>query len=169
MELKEAVYHIDGKTGQMQMVSDELYKPNGLCFSPDYKRLYICDTGITHYPKASRQIRQYDVDGGKLKNSRQFLSTAWDNYTGLADGIRADHDGNIWAAIGQGANGTGSDGAAGDGVYAISPEGARLGKIVLPEICANVCFGGSRRNRLFMTASQSLYSLFVETTGAHIA
>jgi gluconolactonase len=169
MELKEAVYRIDGKTGQIQMATDELYKPNGLCFSPDYKRLYICDTGATHYPKAPREIRQYDLNDTKLTNSRQFLSTAWDNYAGLADGIRADKDGNIWAGIGQGANGPGSAGAAGDGVYAISPEGVKLGKIMLPEICANVCFGGTRRNRLFMAASQSIYSLFVEATGAHIA
>jgi gluconolactonase len=169
MELKEAVYRIDGKTGQINMATDEMFKPNGLCFSPDYKRLYICDTGATHYPKAPREIRQYDVNGGKLTNSRQFLSTAWDNYAGLADGIRADKDGNIWAGIGQGANGPGSAGASGDGVYAISPEGVKIGKIVLPEICANICFGGTRRNRLFMAASQSLYSLFVETTGAHIA
>ncbi len=168
-ELKEAVYRIDGKTGQLSMVSDELYKPNGICFSPDYSKLYVCDTGITHYPKAAREIRQFDVRGGKLSGSRQFLATAWGNYAGLADGIRADKDGNIWAAIGQGANGPGSDGAAGDGVYSVTPEGEKIGKINLPEICANLCFGGSRRNRLFMAASQSIYSLFVETTGAHIA
>lgn len=169
MELKEAVYRIDGKTGQLYLMTDEMYKPNGICFSPDYKTVYICDTGITHYPKAPREIRQFTWDGSKLTNPRQFLSTAWGNYTGLADGIRADTDGNIWAGIGQGANGTGSDGAAGDGVYCITPQGVKIGKIALPEICANLCFGGTRRNRLFMAASQSLYSLFVEATGANIA
>lgn len=169
MEVKEAVYRIDGKTGQLQMMTDEMFKPNGLCFSPDYKTLYICDTGITHYDKAPREIRQFDWNGSKLSNSRQFLSTAFGNYAGLADGIRADKDGNIWAGIGQGANGSGLDGAAGDGVYAISPEGVKIGKIILPEICANLCFGGTRRNRLFMAASQSVYSLFVDTSGAHIA
>ena len=170
MELKEAVYRIDGKTGQLALVTDDLAKPNGLCFSPDFKKLYICDTGATHYADARREIRVYDVeDGTRLRNSKQFLSTAWDNYAGLADGIRADKDGNIWAGIGQGANGPGTTGAAGDGVYAISPEGVKIGKIMLPEICANVCFGGTRRNRLFMAASQSLYSLYVETQGANIA
>jgi gluconolactonase len=169
LDLKEAVYRLDVKTGRLEMVTDESFKPNGLCFSPDLKRLYVCDTGVTHYPKAPREIRVYDIDGTKLRNSRQFLSTSWDNYTGIADGIRADADGNIWAAIGQGANGTGSAKADGDAVYAVSPEGIKIGKILLPEICANVCFGGTRRNRLFMTASQSIYSLYVDTKGAHIA
>jgi gluconolactonase len=170
LEIKEAVYRLDDKTGQLEMVTDDLSKPNGLCFSPDFKKLYVCDTGATHDPKARREIRIYDVeDERKLSHSRQFLSTAWDNYTGFADGIRADKDGNIWAGIGQGANGTGSAGASGDGVYAISPEGVKIGKIVLPEICANVCFGGTRRNRLFMAASQSIYSLYVDVQGANIA
>jgi gluconolactonase len=136
-----------------------------LLFSPDWKKLYICDEGATHCPKAPREIRVYDVDGAKLRNSKQFLSTAWDKYMGLADGIRADTDGNIWAGIGQGANGNGSAKAEADGVYAISPQGVKIGKILLPEICANVCFGGTRRNRLFMTASQSLYSPYVDVKG----
>ena len=120
-------------------------------------------------PKAPREIRVYDVVDGKLRNSKQFLATAWDNYTGFADGIRADTDGNVWIAIGQGANGTGSAKADGDAVYAVSPQGVKIGKILLPEICANVCFGGTRRNRLFMAASQSIYSLYVDVKGAHIA
>jgi gluconolactonase len=169
LDLKEAVYRIDGKSGHLEMVTDELFKPNGLCFSPDLKKLYVCDTGATHYPKAPREIRVYDIDGTKLRNSKQFLSTAWDNYTGIADGIRADTDGNIWAGIGQGANGTGSAKADGDAVYTISPQGVKIGKILLPEICANLCFGGTRRNRLFMAASQSIYSLYVDVKGAHIA
>ena len=168
MELKEAVYRVDGKTGKVNLVTDEQAKPNGLCFSPDFKQLYICDTGITHYANARKEIRVYDVQGGKLTNSRAFFSTAWEDYIGVADGIRADRDGNIWAGVGQGANLGGAAGAKFDGVYCISPEGQRIGWIKLPEICANVCFGGSRRNRLFMAASQSLYSLFVETQGAHI-
>ena len=170
LDLKEAVYRLDDKTGQLTMVTDELSKPNGLCFSPDFKKLYICDTGATHYPNARREVRVYDVEGEKqLRNSKQFVATAWDNYAGFADGIRADKDGNIWAGIGQGANGPGSAGASGDGVYAISPEGVKLGKILLPEICANLCFGGTRRNRLFMAASQSLYSLYVDVQGANIS
>jgi gluconolactonase len=165
MELKEAVYRIDGKTGAIEKVTDELAKPNGLCFSPDFKKLYIADTGATHYSDARREIRVYDVNGTRLTNSKTFFETKWHaetNYAGLADGIRADVDGNIWAAIGQG-------GDWGDGVYAISPAGQKIGRIVLPEICANICFGGTRRNRLFMTASQSLYALYVEAQGANIS
>lgn len=168
MELKEAVYRVDGKTGQITLVTDELAKPNGLCFSPDFKKLYICDTGFTHYPNARKEIRVYEVNGAKLGNSRTFSTTAWGNYVGIADGIRADRDGNIWAAIGQGDNLGGSDGAKYDGVYCITPEGQRIGWIKLPEICANLCFGGTRRNRLFMCASQSVYSLYTEAQGANI-
>jgi len=163
LELKEAVYRIDAKSGRIEKVTDDLAKPNGLCFSPDFKKLYICDTGVTHYPNARREIRVYDVvDGVRLSNSKQFVSTAWEGYAGIADGIRADKAGNIWAGVGWG-------GEQGDGVYCFSAEGQRVGRIVLPEVCANVCFGGTRRTRLFMTASQSLYSLFVEVPGAHIA
>lgn len=162
LEIKEAVYRIDGKTGQMTKVTDDQAKPNGLCFSPDFKRLYICDTGPEPGSKEHRGIRVYDLDGSKLHGGKQFFMTAWDNYFGVADGIRCDEDGNIWAGIGQG-------GAEGDGVYTVSPEGQKIGRIKLPETCANICFGGSRRNRLFMAASQSLYSVYVDVKGAAIA
>jgi gluconolactonase len=151
-ETKEAVYRVDPKTGQIDKVSDELGQPNGICFSPDYKKLYVADTG------APRDIKVWDVDGKALRNGRRFI--ALDNPgTGMpsvADGIRCDVDGNVWAG-------------ARPGVQVIAPAGERIGMIRLPETCANVCFGGSRRNRLFMTASQSLYAVYVETTGAHIA
>jgi gluconolactonase len=164
LELKEAVYRIDGKSGKLEKVADELYKPNGICFSPDYKRLYICDTGATHYPDAPKNIRVYDVDNGvSLRNGKQFASMDLAGKgAGLADGIRADTDGNIWA-------GCGWVGAGYDGVHVFSPDGARIGLILLPEIPANLCFGGSRRNRLFIAASQSIYTLYVEAQGAHIA
>ena len=164
MLLKEAVYRIDGKSGAMSKVLDEMYKPNGLCFSPDYKKLYICDTGATHYPKAPREIRVYDLaDEQKLRNGKRFISMEWTGVgAGLADGIRADLDGNIWA-------GSGWVGAGYDGVQVFAPDGVRIGQIRLPEICANVCFGGAKRNRLFMAAGQSLYAVYVETQGAHIA
>ena len=164
MELKEAVYRIDGKTGKMDMVTDELYKPNGLCFSPDYKKLYICDTGSTHYPDAPKNIRVYDVaDSKSLKNGRQYISMELPGKgAGQADGIRADKDGNIWV-------GAGWVGPGYDGVHVFAPGGERIGMILLPEMCANVCFGGTKRNRLFMCASQSLYAVYVETQGAHIA
>ena len=163
LQIKEAVYRIDPKTGQMALVNDEAYKPNGLCFSPDYKKLYLCDTGATHYPDAPRIIKIFDVvDGTSLRNGRQWLSMDIPGKgAGLADGIRADTDGNIWI-------GAGWVGAGYDGVHVAAPDGQRIGQILLPEICANICFGGPRRNRLFMAASQSLYAVYVEARGAHI-
>ena len=160
---KEAVYRVDGKTGQMTKVSDELYKPNGICFSPDYKKAYVCDTGATHYPQAAKIIQVYDVaDGKTLRNGRRYVSMELAGHgAGLADGIRADTDGNIWV-------GAGWVGAGYDGVHVFTPEGERIGMILLPEICANVCFGGPKRNRLFMAAGQSLYAVYVEAHGAHI-
>jgi gluconolactonase len=160
LEIKEAVYRIDPKSGQMAMVTDELNKPNGLCFSPDYKRLYIADTSSPN-PKG---IQVWDVvDGTKLKSMQPFTSMAMEGMkTGMADGIRADVDGNIWAAAGWVGRGY-------DGVQIFAPDGTRIGMILLPEICANLCFGGVKRNRLFMAASQSIYAVYVETQGAHPA
>jgi gluconolactonase len=164
LQIKEAVYRIDDKTGKIAMVTEELYKPNGLCFSPDYKRLYICDTGASHYPEAPKIIQVYDVvDGTRLQKGRRYVSMELAGKgAGLADGIRADTDGNIWT-------GAGWVGAGYDGVHIFDPEGQRIGMILLPEICANICFGGTKRNRLFMTAGQSLYAVYVEARGAHIA
>jgi gluconolactonase len=166
--LKEAVYRIDPKAAKITKVTDEIYKPNGLCFSPDYKKLYIADTGATHYKEAPRNIKVWDVvENTKLANGREFASMKMEGTkglaigTGLADGIRADVDGNIWV-------GAGWVGPAYDGVHVFAPDGVRIGAIMLPEICANVCFGGPKRNRLFMAASQSLYAVYVETQGAHI-
>jgi gluconolactonase len=162
LELKEAVYRADPKTGQIAMVTDALFKPNGLCFSPDYKKLYIADTGASHYEQAPRNIQVFDVvDGKSLRNGRQAISMELGGKAGMADGIRADVDGNIWV-------GAGWVGEGYDGVHVFAPGGERIGMILLPEICANLCFGGKRRNRLFMAASQSLYAVYVETQGAHI-
>lgn len=164
LEIKEAIYRVDGKTLKMDKVTDDMYKPNGLCFSPDYKKLYICDTGSSHYPEAPKNIRVYDVvDSKSLKNGKQFISMDMPGKgAGQADGLRADVDGNIWV-------GAGWVGPGYDGVHVFSPGGQRIGMILLPEMCANVCFGGTRRNRLFMCGSQSLYAVYVETQGAHIA
>lgn len=158
---KEAVYRIDASSGKIEKVADEPFKPNGLCFSPDYTRLYVADTGASHYPEAKNIIWVYDVDGPTLKNPRTFASMEMDGKSGFADGIRADEDGNIWSSAGWVGDGY-------DGVHIFAPDGQRIGQIRLPEICSNLCFGGSKRNRLFMTGSQSLYSVFVETRGAHI-
>lgn len=165
---KEAVYRIDGKTLKIEKVTDEIYKPNGLCFSPDYKKLYVADTGSSHYKEAPKNIKVWDiVDEKKLTNGREFTSMSLKKpngevLSGLADGIRCDVDGNIWASAGWVGEGY-------DGVHVFEPtEGVRIGQIRLPEICSNVCFGGTRRNRLFMTGSTSLYAVYVETRGAHI-
>ncbi len=158
--VKEAVYRIDAKSGKIEMVTNEAAKPNGLCFSPDYKKLYLCDTG------EPKNISVWDVvEEKRLANGREFVAMKQKlkdgSFAGGADGIRADVDGNIWA-------GAGWVGEGYDGVHIIAPDGQRIGQILLPEICSNVCFGGPKRNRLFMTASQSLYAVYVETQGAHI-
>jgi gluconolactonase len=167
---KEAVYRID-KSGKIDKLVDRdagLYKPNGLCFSPDYKKLYVADTGASHYPDAPKNVQVFDIqDGKKLGKGREFASMKMVVKTeggtkaaaGFADGIRCDVDGNLWCAMGW-------VGPGYDGVHIFDPDGTRIGQILLPEICGNLCFGGSRRNRLFMAGSQSLYSVYVETTGA---
>jgi gluconolactonase len=154
-ENKEAVYRVDPKTSRIEMVTDALDKPNGLCFSPDYKKLYVVDTGNP------RDIQVFNVTDNKLSGGRQFTDMKLNGKSGGSDGIRADVDGNIWSG--------GNGGAGYDGVHVFSPQGQRIGMILLPEICANLCFGGPKRNRLYMCASQSLYSVFVGTRGAHVS
>jgi gluconolactonase len=158
---KEAIYRIDPLNGEVKKVADEPFKPNGLCFSPDFKKLYVADTGRSHYPEAENIIWEYQVDGGKLSRPSVFADMDLDGQSGFADGIDVDEDGNIWASAGWVGDGY-------DGVHIFAPNGDRIGQIKLPEICSNVCFGGTKRNRLFMTASQSLYAVYVETRGAHV-
>lgn len=164
---KEAIYRIEASTGKLIQLTDEINKPNGLCFSPDYKKVYAADTGASHYPDAPKNIRVWDVvDGKTLKNGRDFTSMELEvqgvKSAGFADGIRADIDGNIWASAGWVGEGY-------DGVHIFEPDGGeRIGQILLPEICSNVCFGGTKRNRLFMTGSQSLYAVYVNIKGAHL-
>ncbi len=155
-ELPTNVYRIDGETGEVTVVAGDFVRPNGLCFSPDESLLYIVDTGRSHDANGPSHIRVFDVvDGERLTNSRVFV----DMSPGSGDGIRCDVDGNVWAAAGWGGEGF-------DGVHCYAPDGTRIGQIHLPEPCANLCFGGPRKNRLFMTASQSIYALYVETQGA---
>jgi gluconolactonase len=233
LQLKEAVYRID-PSGKIEKVTDELVKPNGLCFSPDYKKLYVVDTG------APKNILVFDVvDDVKLGKGKQYVSARQglqhtpthpqldtesltgaqrdqlreaftkdrerlmqatpeerskfmretfekirnpgqplppkndapvpetpkipaDDLTikGGSDGVRCDIEGNVWASAGWG-------GPQYDGVHVFNPEGLRIGFIKLPETTSNLCFGGPKRNRLFITASQSLFSLHVNTRGAH--
>jgi gluconolactonase len=157
---KEAVYRIDGP-GKIEKVADEPFKPNGLCFSPDFTKVYIADTGLSHYPQAKSVIWVYDVEAKKLKNPRVFASMEMSGKTGFADGIRCDEDGNVWAGMGWVGDGY-------DGVHIFAPDGTRIGQIRMPEIISNVAWGGSKRNRLFMTGSTSLYAVYVETRGANI-
>ena len=153
-ELPANVYRLDPSTGETTVVADDFMRPNGLCFSPDEKLLYIIDTG---QPSGKPQpIRVFDVvDGKKLANGRLFCDTG----VKPSDGVRCDTDGNIWCT----ASGVGE---GNDGVHIYAPDGKMIGKICLPEGCANLCFGGAKRNRLFMIASQSLYSVYVNAHGA---
>ena len=147
-----SVYRVEPSNGRINRVTDDIDAPNGLCFAPDYSHLYVANTG------AGRDIKVWEVDGDRLRNGRVFAELI-DPTTGnrtSADGIRCDEDGNVWAG-------------ARPGVQIIAPDGETIGVIRLPEVCANVCFGGAKRNRLFMTASQSLYSVFVGARGAGVA
>ena len=135
----------------MTVVAADIRRPNGLCFSPDESKLYLVESRAT----PNRLLRVYDVveNGTRLANDRVF----YDCGAGAADGIKADIDGNIWCGWGM------SEEL--DGVVVVSPEGQAIGHIRLPERCANLCFGGVHRNRLFMAASHSLYALYVNTQG----
>jgi gluconolactonase len=149
-ELPNAVYRLDPANGKLAVLTTDLDRPNGLCFSPDFTKLYVADSG------SPRDIRVFDVvSKGTLKHNRKFA----DMNPGLADGIRADIDGNIWASAGWA-------GAGFDGVHIFSPDGALIGRIELPEVCSNVTFGGPKKNRLFMTGSMSLYALYTDARGA---
>jgi gluconolactonase len=157
-ELPANVYRLEPKTGEATVVASDMDKPNGLCFSPDEKKLYIADTGTPKHPNDPHPIRVYDVvDGVRLKNGRLFA----DMSPGMSDGIRCDVDGNVWSAAGWAGEGY-------NGVHVFAPDGTIIGKIHLPETCANLCFGGAKKNRLFIAASQSLYSIYVETQGAQM-
>jgi gluconolactonase len=153
-ELPCNVYRLDPASGAASVVADDFTRPNGIAFSPDEKRLYIVDTGITH--GGPSHIRVFDVDGHRLTNGRVFA----ENFApGMSDGIRTDIDGNLWCSMGWGD-------PSEDGVRCYAPDGTMIGRVHLPEGCANLCFGGKKRHRLFMAASTSVYSLHLNTSGA---
>ena len=155
LELPTRVYRIDGNTGVATVVDDMLEKPNGLAFSPDFKILYVSDTGFTHKLGHPRQIHAFDVtDQHRLANHRVFCDLG----AAVPDGFRVDVDGNIWSSAGWA-------GAAEDGVQVFAPDGDKIGAIHTPEVISNLCFGGEKRNRLLMTGSQSIYSLYTEAQG----
>jgi gluconolactonase len=150
-ELPTNVYRVDGKGGPATVATGDVQRPNGLAFSPDESKLYVVEAGTT-----PRAIVVFDVVGGtRLTNKRKFI----DPGSGTPDGFRCDVDGNLWCGWGMGQEGL-------DGVHVFNPDGKLIGRIDLPERCANLCFGGTYRNRLFMVASTSLYSLYVNTQGA---
>lgn len=150
-ELSTNIYRVDGHSGAATMVCSDVARPNGLCFTPDEKQLYVVESGAL-----PRRIRVFDLssDGTRLGNDRVFVQCAENE---APDGFRCDVDGNLWAGWGTG--------EGRDGVRIFAPDATPIGHIHLPERCANLCFGGRARNRLFMTASQSLYALYVNTQG----
>ena len=146
------IYRVDGQTGRISIATAEVNRPNGLAFSPDEKKLYVIEAAAV-----PRIIRVFDVaTDGRLSNNKVFLQVR-DGET--PDGFRVDVDGNLWCGWGMGADGL-------DGVRVLNKDGAPIGHIKLPERCANLCFGGRHRTRLFMPASKSLYALYVNTQGA---
>jgi gluconolactonase len=150
-ELPTNLYRLDPQTGHIEVAISDILSPNGLCFSPDESKLYVVSSGAK-----PRVIFVYDVaDGRAPQNQRVFIDCGPE---GVPDGIRCDTDGNVWAGWG------GGEGL--DGVFVFAPDGAIIGQIVLPERCANLCFGGTRRNRLFMASSSTLYSLYTNAQGA---
>ena len=149
-ELPFRVYRLDPRDGRLTVAVGDMQRPNGLAFSPDESRLYVVDT-----PGGDKTLWVYDIvdDGTRAVGGRLFVNAM----PGYADGIRVDVEGNLWCGF--------SGGEGEDGVAVFAPDGALIGRILLPERCANVCFGGLKRNRLFMAASQSVYALYVETQG----
>jgi len=144
------VYRVSPGDTQVRLVSDDFVKPNGLAFSPDESKLYIADSAASHDDNAPRHIRVFDVASNTaLRNGRVFVEMQ----SGVPDGMRVDEHGNVWTS-------------AEDGVHCYAPDGGLLGKILIPEVVANLTFGGPRRNRLFITATSSVYALHVGVRGA---
>ena len=163
-ELPNGVYRVDAKGAVTLVVTEEqLPDPNGIAFSPDYKKLYVVSTGRgpgDTGPGGKGDLFAFDVAANNtLSNQKLFTEFMIDGVKARADGVRCDVHGNVWCSSNAGR-------AVGySGVTAWTPEGKLLGRIRLPEVCGNLCFGGPKRNRLFMAASQSLYAVYVNTQG----
>ena len=143
------VYRVNPADGSIEAVLTDFNCPNGLAFSPDETRLYVADTGRM-FSNDPQYIRIFSCDSsGKLSGGEVFHTVN----PGCADGFRLDTDGNVWTS-------------AGDGVHCISPEGVLLGKILVPELVSNVCFGGRAKHQLFITATTSVYSIILNRMGA---
>ena len=143
------VYRVSPDLSEITVVADDFIKPNGLAFSVDEKVLYVADSALSHDPNGPHHIRALDVaDDGTLSNSRIFADVS----PGLPDGFRLDTEGNVWTS-------------AADGIHCYAPDGTLLGKIHVPEVVANLTFGGPKKNRLFITATTSLYAVYVGAVG----
>jgi gluconolactonase len=144
------VYRIDPKSGDITAVATDFDKPNGLAFSPDEKYLYVADTGASHKDGGNKHIRRLTVkpDGKSLGASKVFATCT----AGLFDGFRFDSDGRVWTS-------------AADGVHCYEPGGALIGKILIPELVSNVCFGGRMLNRLFICGTTSIYTCYLSING----
>ncbi len=144
------VFRIDARSGEVERMIDDMVRPNGLAFSPDEQRLYVADTGATHVTNGPRHIRRFHVgaDGRTLSGGEVFAECG----AGLFDGFRVDVEGRIWASTAE-------------GVHVYDPEGALIGKILIPEMVSNVTFGGTKRNRLFILGTTSLYAMYTFTKG----
>ena len=145
------VYRLDPKTGAVTAVVTDMVRPNGIAFSPDENYLYVADTGATHVENGPRHIRRYSVnaDGVSVSGGEVFCTCT----AGLFDGFRLDADGRIWTSTGE-------------GVHCYDPDGTLIGKVLIPEIVANVAFGGVKHNRLFIAGTTSLYAIYLTVRGA---
>jgi gluconolactonase len=142
------VYRIDGQSGAITIVANDFEKPNGLAFSSDESLLYIADTGVTHKEGGPKHIRRFKVNGAKLSGGEVFATCT----AGLFDGFRLDEDGRIWSS-------------AADGAHCYHPDGTLIGKVKIPELVSNVCWGGPKLNRLFICGTTSLYSVYLAING----
>ncbi|MBM3549602.1 MAG: SMP-30/gluconolactonase/LRE family protein [Alphaproteobacteria bacterium] len=145
------VYRIDPRSGAVDVVIDDMVRPNGIAFDPKEEKLYVADTGNSDGEEGAPNIRVYDVSGKRARNGRLFVKLS----PGLADGFRFDTQGNLWTS-------------AGDGVHCYTPKGDLVGKVLVPEVVANLCFGGPKRNRLYITATTSLYAIHIGGNGAMV-
>lgn len=143
------VFRVDPDTGDIRIVADDYVKPNGLAFSPDERLLYIADSGVTHTPDGPAHIRVHSIGAdGKLSGGEVLADCS----EGVFDGFRVDRAGRIWTSTA-------------DGVHCLTPSGQLIGKIHIPEMVGNVCFGGPKLNRLFICGTTSLYSAYLNVNG----
>lgn len=147
------VFRLNPASGELSVATGELVQPNGLAFSPDESVLYVVDSGVSHVPDGPRHMRRFRVtEGGGLSGGEIFATCP----LGIFDGMDVDRFGNVWAS-------------AADGVYCYAPDGDLIGRILIPEVVSNLCFGGLKRHRLFITGATSLYAVYLKTLGVPLS